>query len=361
MNVAANSIGLFKMGATCNAAPVLVGVVGAGSPVTIPARGHYLFVGSGYGLADYGGSAGSNAAGGDTPLTSDLESDASVAIFSTTDVSLLSTSNRLDAVGFGTNDTGLCALLVEGATLPAAAGSQVEHSYFRKECDFVPGVPCVVDGNPKDTNDNAADFLLASVGGVAVAGVERLGAPGPQNSTSPVRLDNKGISAALLDSSQGAAGSVNRKRDANPGGANYSQFGTLSIRRRVINNTAGPVTRLRFRIVELTTYPNDPGNADLRALSSSDVANVSITNDSGTCGGSPSCTVTVKGTSLEQPPNQDPSAGGVGGGYNTTYTVALPGGTLAKDASVNVQFMLGVQQPGKFRFYIIIEALPGVK
>jgi hypothetical protein len=71
--------------------------------------------------------------------------------------------------------------------------------------------------------------------------------------------------------------------------------------------------------------------------------------------GSAPCTVTVRGTTLEAVPPQ-PN----GGGFNSTLsagTVAL-GTPLADGASVNVQFLLGIQTTGTFRFLIIIEALP---
>jgi len=92
----------------------------------------------------------------------------------------------------------------------------------------------------------------------------------------------------------------------------------------------------------------------LRALTSADVLNVSV-NDSATCtaaGQSTPCMLTVKGTTLESPPTQT-----MGGGYNSTMSVAL-GGTLANGASVDVQFLLGRQVNGNVRFYIIVEALP---
>jgi hypothetical protein len=50
----------------------------------------------------------------------------------------------------------------------------------------------------------------------------------------------------------------------------------------------------------------------------------------------------------------------MGGGYNSTVsagTITL-GTPLAAGASVNVQFLLGVQQTGNFRFLVIVEALP---
>jgi hypothetical protein len=134
-------------------------------------------------------------------------------------------------------------------------------------------------------------------------------------------------------------------------------FGTLTIRRRVTNNTGAPVTRLRFRIVELTTFPSPGGGqADMRLLTSSDTS-VGGVLDTVTCAaeaGSPAppCIVSVKGSTLEQSPSQ-PN----GGGINSTLSVTL-GTPLANGASVNVGFVLGVQTTGTFRFLIIIEALP---
>jgi hypothetical protein len=138
----------------------------------------------------------------------------------------------------------------------------------------------------------------------------------------------------------------------------YTNFGTLSIRRRVTNTTGGNVTRLRFRIVEMTTFPNTvAGQADMRAITSSSVS-VSSINDAGTCFPSAAgCTLTVQGTTLEQTtPAQQPN----GGGYNSTLsvgtvTLAQP---MANNTAINLQLVLGIVQPGTFRFYIIIEALP---
>jgi hypothetical protein len=64
------------------------------------------------------------------------------------------------------------------------------------------------------------------------------------------------------------------------------------------------------------------------------------------------CSVTIQGTEVETPPTQ-PN----GGGLNGTYSVALPT-PLAAGASINVGFLLGVQQTGYFRFFLNVEALP---
>ncbi|HWS55460.1 MAG TPA: Ig-like domain-containing protein [Pyrinomonadaceae bacterium] len=343
--VPAGGWGLFKMGSDCNATPVLIGTIPAG---TIPARSHYLFVGSQYSLADYGGTG---AAGGDAPLVEDIETDRNVALFSTTDVAQLSSLTKLDAVGFGTNNQGNCNLLREGNILGAAPVAALEYSYFRKLCGFVNGVGCQTDGTPLDTQDNANDFTFADTAGTAVAGTgERLGAPGPENASSPVQTNL--MTVALLDSSAGGPAPPNRMRNHSDVIPGVADAGTMSIRRRVINNTGAPVSRLRFRISEMTTYPPGPGQADMRALTGLPLSGVSVTNDSGTCGGPSSCTVNVEATTLEQELNQP-----AGGGLNATLTVTL-GTPLAAGDHVLVHFYLGVKQTGLFRFYIVTETLP---
>jgi len=88
------------------------------------------------------------------------------------------------------------------------------------------------------------------------------------------------------------------------------------------------------------------GQADLRALTSSQITVL--------INGTPT---TVEGTTLEQSPAP---AQALGGGINSSLnvnTVAL-GTPLLNGQSINVQFLLGVQQEGNFRFAVNIEALP---
>jgi hypothetical protein len=346
--------GLFKMGANCGAAPVLIGTIPNGT--VIPARGHYLLVGSQYSLANYGGTG---AAAADQTLSADIESDANVGLFSTADVLNVSSLTALDAVGFGTNTGGFCDLLREGSNLTPVAGSTLEYSFQRDPCGKG-GNPAIMGGCttefPVDKNNNATDFLFADTQATSTPAGQRLGAPGPENLGSPL-LRNSTIGYFLIDSSAPAGGTPNRTRDFTPvpNGAN----GTLSVRRRFVNNTGAPTTRLRFRVVDISSFPMPGGIADVRALSSSLVV-VSGINDSVTClaaNGSPStpCTIQVQGTTVEQPPTQT-----MGGALNSsmsagTITLATP---LAPGASINVQFLLGVQVPGSFKFYLNIEALP---
>jgi hypothetical protein len=376
---ASGGYGVFVSGAGCDATPLLVATIPNGT--VIPARGHYLLAGSAYSL-------GSHALG-DQTLASGIGDDNNVAVFSTADVTNLSTLTRLDGVGFGSNvnpssavpaggtrlsvrkgvradvlsaggSNGVCDLLREGNNLPAVSGSTAEHSFFRKECDFVGGVGCAAGGYPKDSNDNSADFMFADTQATSISGVQqRLGVPGPDNLASPVRRDTSGMGAALLDGSAASSSPPNRVRSF--GMAANATFGTLTIRRRVTNSTGGNVTRLRFRVIEMTTFPSPGGGmADLRALTSSDEVSVGPVNDPATClagtgSAATPCTVPVKGLTLEQSPVQ-PN----GGGYNSTLsagTVTL-GTPLANGGSLLVNFSLGVQQTGTFRFIITIEALP---
>jgi hypothetical protein len=123
--------------------------------------------------------------------------------------------------------------------------------------------------------------------------------------------------------------------------------GTLSIRRRFRNNTGGPVSRLRFRVVDMTTGAAPAGTADLRLLASTDIPAATLVG-----GGS----VFIRGLRLEEPPGQ-PGGGGINASASDdTINLATP---LGPGASVNVQFLLGVEQGGNFRFFLNVEGLPG--
>jgi Calx-beta domain len=314
----------------------------------IPAHGHYL------GTNAVGYSLGAYAAGDTAWAGVEVPDNAGLALFRTGEPTSYNMTTRLDAVGSTAEPD---ALYREGAGYPALSPSDIalnlEHSFYRSTCSFVNGVGCTTPGLPKDSDDNAADFLFVDTSGTQTAAGKRLGTPGPEGLPSPVQR-NADFGFAPLDRSKATSSAPNRSRDFTPDLANNSPQGTLAIRRRVTNSTGTPVAALRFRIIELTTYPNPPGTADLRAITS---ANVTVSNvaDPDTCGASPvPCDVTVQGTTLETPPAQ-----AQGGGYNSSLaagTINL-GAPLAAGQSVNLQFVLGVVQSGTFRFYINIEAL----
>jgi hypothetical protein len=108
--------------------------------------------------------------------------------------------------------------------------------------------------------------------------------------------------------------------------------------------------------MDFTTFPAPAGFADLRARTSLPVL-VSGINDVATCAPAVTpCSVTVQGTTLEVAGSGQPN----GGGFNSSLaagTVTL-GTPLAPGASINLQFLMGVQQSGTFKFFVNIETLP---
>jgi hypothetical protein len=156
-----------------------------------------------------------------------------------------------------------------------------------------------------------------------------------------------------------ASAPPNRIRDFTSAPGLNSTFGTIEFRKRFTNNSGAPVTRVRFRIVDFTTFPAPSGIADLRVRTSTLVV-VSGVNDAVTCFASTGsattpCTVNVQGSTLEQPPSQLN-----GGAYNSSLsagTITL-GTPLANGASINLSFLLGIQQTGSYKFFINVEALP---
>jgi hypothetical protein len=328
----------------------------------IPARGHWLCVNTtAYNLGTYPSGNGTSATG-DGTYTTDIPLNAGIALFNNnTGGGSFILANRFDAVG-STSEANV--LYKEGTGYPALASgvASINDAFVRDECGKGGAVnllgPCTIS-TPKDTDNNAADFFFVDANGTSAGAGQRLGAPGPQNLSSPMQR-NSTIAASLLDATVSASAAPNRVRDFTADSANNSSQGTLSIRRRFVNNTGGSVTRLRFRIIDLDTFPAAVGFADLRPRTSVSVV-VSGINDAATCtaaGMSTPCTLTVQGTSLEQanaPANQFN-----GGGFNSSYgagTITL-GTPLANGASVNLQFLVGIQQVGSFRIFLNIEVLP---
>jgi hypothetical protein len=291
----------------------------------IPTRGHYLGINAGaYSLGAY--------APADAGWLSDIADGAGVALFKSSSPSNFTADYRLDAVGF---NSVADARFREGVGLQPGAGVNVnsEFTFMRR----------LHGSTPQDTNDNAADFLFVSTDGISSGGAQSvLGAPGPEGLASPL-LHNSSFGFTMLDPAVNSSTPPNRVRDFMSDPANNSTFGTLSMRRTVTNNTGAPVTRLRFRIIDITTYPTPAGVADLRLRSSSAVQ---VTRSDGSV-------VAVQGTTLQLPPAQ-PN----GGGFNSTVSVGTITLTepLQPGASVHVQFLLGLQSTGSFRFFINLEA-----
>jgi hypothetical protein len=119
----------------------------------------------------------------------------------------------------------------------------------------------------------------------------------------------------------------------------------MLIRRTFTNNTGQPVTRLRFRVVDITTRGTCPGTcADLRALTSPGTLVVEIP-------------ATVQGVRLEDNPPLTPEGGGNNSSLSADFiTLQNP---LAPGATIAIQFKVGVVTGGNFRFFMNIEAQNG--
>ena len=323
----------------------------------IPAHGHFLGVNStAYSLSDYpagNGGAEPTTATGDATYETDIADNAGIAIFRTSNTENFSAATRLDAAGSTAESN---TLYKQGKGYPALTPFDTDSAFVRDTCGKGGSVttfgPCPTSGLPKNTNDNAADFYFVDTNGTSAGAGQRLGAPGPENLSSPIQ-QNATMPVALLDQTVNGSAIPNRARDFTSDPANNSTFGTLDIRRRVVNATGFPVTRLRFRVVDISTLAAPSGIADLRPRTSTDLT-VNGVNDIDTCNGAAPCSVTVLGTTLEQPPTQN-----IGGGFNSslssdTVTLATP---LLPGESINVHFLLGLQQTGSFKFYVNVEVL----
>lgn len=303
----------------------------------IPARGHYLAVNSspsgGYSLSVHPAGNGTTATG-DITYTTNIEDNSGVALFKTSNPANFTAANRLDAAGFAGAAGAVADLYREGGGLTPIGSQNGEYSFYRT-------MTAASGYVPKDTGANATDFMLVSTEGAFFSGVQAvLGAPGPENLSSSIRRDAV-LPGALLDPAVGSSVPPNRVRTFASEDPDTSTFGTLSMRRKVTNTTGAPVTRIRFRVVDITTYPSG-GYADLRPISSGPVQ---VTLTSGQV-------VTVLGTTVEQPPGQP-----YGGGWNSTMTLALPQ-PLAPGESVSFQLVVGLQSIGSYRFIVSAEALP---
>jgi hypothetical protein len=317
----------------------------------IPNKGHWLCVNSGaYSLASYPAGNGTTATG-DGTYTTDIPDNAGIALFNTSVAIDFVLANRIDAVG-STSEAN--TLYKEGTGYPALTPFSIDYSFYRDNCGKMGVITtfgiCPSNGVVQDSNNNAADFIFVDTNGTSAGAGQRLGAPGPENLSGPIER-NASFAVNLLDTCVGGPSPPNRVRDFTSDPANNSTFGTIDIRRSVQNNTGGNVTRLRFRVTDITTFPAPSGIADLRPRTSTAVV---VTVDRPPCGSGTS-SITVQGTTLEQPPSQ-PNGGGFNSSMSAgTVTLATP---LANGSSVDVRFLLGIQQAGSFKFYINVEALP---
>ena len=312
----------------------------------IPNRRHYLCVNSvGY-ISSYPAGNGTTDR---RATTTDIPDNAGIAIFNTSVAANFNLANRLDAVG-STSEAN--TLYKEGTGYPALVPSRsitLSAAIIAARAGRSQPLAPAPRREPQGYEQQRRGLRVCRYQRY-VRGRGPTPRHGPENLSSPIER-NASFAVNLLDICVAAASPPNRVRDFTSDPPNNSTFGTLDIRRTVVSQHGGNVTRLRFRVIDLTTFPAPSGIADLRPRTSTAVV---VTVDRPPCGSGTS-NVTVQGTTLEQPPSQ-PN----GGGFNSSMsagvvTLATP---IANGASVDVRFLLGIQQTGSFKFFFNVEALP---
>lgn len=123
----------------------------------LPPRAHFLCANIiGYSLAAYPAGSGTTATP-DVSFTTNINDNAGIALFSTSNTANFNLATRFDAVG-STSEAN--ALYKEGAGYPALIPFSIDYSFYRSYCPVsVAGADPVCtsggSGHPQDTNDNA--------------------------------------------------------------------------------------------------------------------------------------------------------------------------------------------------------------
>ena len=295
---------------------------------TLAARDSYLLAPSGYTLAGYGVPPEATR---DQTYTTNISDNAGVGLFAPLPstpgsgpcdtngtTSAAAPAGRIDAAAFtGAGTQRQC--YTEGNAIPAIPTTAGEIALVRR----------VANGRPQDSNDNAGDFRLVATAGTAFSSAAVLGAPGPEARLAP-NQSNDTFPASLI-----FAGSASDRpnRDFTTGGGGQ---GELTIRRRFTNNTGSAVSRLRFRLIRVSTQGSGTGSADLRAIDSPDE----------TVSGRP-----VGGTQVEDSPPAQPK----GGGLNSTFALTTPQPVASGD-SVDVQFRFRAESLGSYTVRFNVES-----
>ncbi len=154
----------------------------------IPNRGHYLCTNSvGYSLSAYPAGNGTTATA-DATYTTDIPDNAGIALFNNnTGGGSYMLANRLDAAG-STSEAN--TLYKEGTGYPALTPFSIDYSFYRDDCGKSGSITtfgaCPSGGLPVDTDNNATNFIFVDTNGTSAGAGQRLGAPGPQNLSSPI-------------------------------------------------------------------------------------------------------------------------------------------------------------------------------
>ncbi|MGZ8830698.1 MAG: FG-GAP-like repeat-containing protein [Thermoanaerobaculia bacterium] len=195
--------------------------------VRIPAYGHLLLAGSAYSLP----------VKADVRYELEIADNTAFALFASTDPRNFNRTFRIDATAPGSEASALYRKI----TYRDVPETDAEQALVRIEGDF--------------------RFVAASAPSMGV--VARLGSPNPSNLSSPIESGGT-VAIVLADPTASPDSAPNMVVDRSARGINADK-GLVTFRRRVRNNSARPITSLRLRLIDLSTYPGAP---DLRLLDS---------------------------------------------------------------------------------------------
>ena len=241
-------------------------------------------------------------------------------------------------------------LYKEGTGYPALTPFSIDYSFYRDDCGKSGSITThgrVLNPTPKDTDNNAADFIFVDTNGTSAGAGQRLGAPGPQNLSSPIQRNVN------------CRGSPGYVRSAPVAAEPVRDFTTdprqqLDVRHAGHSAAPSPTTPAATSPACVSgssthTFPAPSGYADLRPL----LHAVVVTVDRPPCGSGTS-NVTVQGTTLEHRPPAE---------RRRLQLLDVGRHGHARDADRRRRHdrravPAGIQQTGTFKFYLNVEALP---
>jgi|GEM_PF-5601370 len=328
--------------------------------IDIPAYGHLLFTGRQYSL--------NACAVGDVLIKQRIVGGVRLCD---------AAGQTVDAVGPATASAAQANATVAAFAAYGEGEGLPEYAFAAKETQF----SCVRKlkaGAPQNTHNNKQDFVIVAVNGTLSGHAVKLGAPGPENLTSPV-LHNGAASESsesghgdLLPTTTGTdalaatgekAGELQPIRHATATGQNH-HYGTLTLRHRFVNRTTQPITHLRFCVTNITAGTTAAGTADMRLLNPPDAAQPNAAQpdaskrDAGKApvllpgGVKAKATISALLVKLDEPPAQP-----AGGGLNASVSVMVPLGGIAPGVPVDLEFLLGVEQRGHYQVSLASDCL----
>ena len=248
-------------------------------------------------------------------------------------------------------------LYKEGTGYPALTPFSIDYSFYRDDCGKGGSITtlgaCPISDARRTPNNNAADFIFVDTNGTSAGAGQRLGAPGPENLSSPIQRNAVVRASTCSTRASASAPPPNRVRDF-----------TSAIPR---------TTRRSARSTSAARSPTTPAATSRGCASGSSTSRRSRRRRaSPTCGRgrrrrrrrpsiAPPCGIGHVATS---PCRARRSSSRRRSRTAAASTASMSAGTvtlgtpLANGAGIDVRFLLGIQQTGSFKFYLNVEALP---